>query len=204
MLQFGYESWSCLGIELDSPGRPGGSVWEWALDSDELWQVFPDLSSYLHATASWLRAGRFQDGCEPGDEHVYIDDQADDNPFRQAFMQMARSGAGHDRYDDAGWPEHWREARRIDWSRSWALGVTHTIAQLIADSADRPRGRIHAEAIAVDPAGATISDGTGELRLERDDSPFAPTQLGQRFEFDLTLDPDHTPAVHDGRPLGSP
>lgn len=200
VLMFGYQSWDCLGIDLDSPGRPGGSIWQWDLGSDELWQVFPDLTSYVESTASLLRAGGL-DEFKPGDSDVAIDDMADDNPFRLALMQSDEPGNSYERSDDTAWPEHWRQAQQLDWSHAWAHGATHTIAQLVADRAEEPRGRIHAEAIAVDPTGATISDGTGELRLEHDDTHFTPTELRQRFEFDLTLEPDNKPSVHDGRPL---
>jgi hypothetical protein len=95
--------------------------------------------------------------------------------------------------DPARWPEHWLEAAGLDLRERTPLGATHTIADLIAESQQRPlAARIRGEVVRLGGSSegvlALVSDGDGAVLIfcPASATTWGPKHRG-RYEFELTV-----------------
>jgi hypothetical protein len=185
------DQWS---IELVSRRGPGGTIFSQDTGADELRIEYASFSDLLEVYAELIEEGCFQ---RRGDGRGSLNRDAEQG------KQEARLAAAppHPLYGDsreiaadpARWPEHWLEAAGLDLRDREPLGATHTIAELVAESQQRPvTGRIRGEIVRLGGSSegvlALVSDGDEEMFVLclPSATTWGPRHRG-RYEFEVTV-----------------
>jgi hypothetical protein len=185
------DQWS---IELVSRWSPGGTVFSQDTGADAHRIEYASFSNLLEVYAELIEEGSFR---------RWDNGLGSLNSDAELAKQEARLAAGppHPLYGDsrevaadpARWPEHWLEAAGLDPRERTPLGLTHTIAGLVAESQQRPlAARIRGEVVRL----VGSSEGVLALVSDGDDAvlifcPASATMWGPkhrgRYEFELTV-----------------
>jgi len=205
LLPFDYAS-HCYGvIELGSEWSEGGTIFE--LEFDHVPIVSHSLADRIDLLAELVSEGLF----DRGEDFVSIDHLVEQER-RSARLEAAPP---HPVYGDLraipaeleSWPAHWLAASGIDLRERVPLGMTHSIAELVAAAKlGTSRGRIHALVTSLggssEGALVGVDDGTGSLDVwcPSGTSPWGPVHR-QRFEFDVMIEAPAVAVATDIRPL---
>ncbi len=195
----GYESWSCISVELDGVDSAGGALFQWSLDGGDFHLGYHELGDWLARIADLVRAGSYERHAHrDGGAALRIVDEWDE--IRSAALRAG--GVRHPIYGEAtavprdpiAWPAHWQRAVGIESADIAPRGATATVAELLAsDPASEARatiaGRVLSLAGGVDTC-VRVSDGTETITVL---CPAAVTALGpvvgESFEFDVVVAP---------------
>jgi hypothetical protein len=195
----GYESWSCVSVELDGMESVGGALFQWGLADGDFHLGYHRLGDWLARVAELVRAGSYERHARrDGSASLRIVDEWDE----MRFAALRAGGLTHPIYGEADsvardpldWPAHWQRAAGIESADIAARGASHTVAELLSsDPASEVRativGRVLTLAGGVD-ACVRVSDGTETITVL---CPAAVTALGpvvgESFEFDVVVAP---------------
>ena len=183
----GETRWS---VELRSERAPGGMLFS---HGEAIHVEYPSVTALVDAFAELIEIGAFERGLEG---HILLSDAAE---RRARDARLGSTEAAFDVSNDpAGWPEHWLRSAGIDLRDREPLGVTHTIADLVAAAADGPvDGRIAGTVVRLahlgDGALVVVDDGTASLEVwcPAGLSPWGPIH---RRRFELTVRLEQPPA----------
>jgi hypothetical protein len=207
------DQWS---IELGSRWGPGGTVFSQDTGADELQIEYASFSDLLEVYAELIEEGCFQrreDGRASLDTDAEL--QKQEARLAAAPPHPLYGGSREIAADPARWPEHWLAAAGLDLCARKQLGATHTIAELVAESQQRPvTGRIRGEVVRLGGSSegvlALVSDGDEEMFVfcPASATTWGPKHRG-RYEFEVTVSeaiapPDESASPHlfEGRPPG--
>jgi hypothetical protein len=195
----GYESWSCMSVELDGVDSVGGALFQWSLEDGDFHLGYHGLGDWLARIAELVRAGSYErQAHEDGSVSLQIADEWDE--IRSAALRAG--GSIHPIYGEAtavprdplDWPAHWQRAADIESSDIAARGATATIAELLAsDPASEQRATIAGRVLSL-AGGADVSvrvsDGTETITVlcPAAVTTFGPI-VGESFEFDVVVPP---------------
>jgi hypothetical protein len=195
----GYESWSCMSIELDGVDSVGGALFQWSLEDGDFHLGYHGLGDWLARIAELVRAGSYErQARQDGSASLRIVDEWDE--IRSAALRAG--GSIHPIYgettavprDPRDWPAHWLRAAGIESSDVIARGATATIAELLAsDPASELRATIAGRVLGL-AGGADVnvrvSDGTETITVlcPAAVTTFGPI-VGESFEFDVVVPP---------------
>jgi hypothetical protein len=155
----GETRWS---VELRSERDPGGTLFS---HGEAIHVEYPSVTALVDAFAELIELGAFEWGLEG---HILLTDAAE---RRARDARLGSTIADSDVSNDpAGWPEHWLRSAGIELRDREPLGVTHTIADLVAAAAEGPvEGRIAGRVVRLahlgDGALAVVDDGTASLEV---------------------------------------
>jgi hypothetical protein len=199
LLMVGYQSWSCMSIELDTPDTQGGALFEWYLVLEDFVLRHHTLTDWLARITELVLAGSFTRQQWQIGTVLRIEDPSDDRPAHERRAQRP-----HPFYGDATllpgdpqrWPEHWQRASGIEPSDLVPHGATHTVAEVLAsDAASERRATIVGDVVGLAGQRDTfvrVSDGTAtiDVRCPARTTTFGPV-IGERFEFDVVVPAGH-------------
>jgi hypothetical protein len=185
------DQWS---IELVSRWGPGGTVFSQDNGAGELQIEYASFSDLLEVYVELIEEGCFQrrdDGLGSLNRDAELGKQearlaaAPPHPLYGDSREIAA--------DPARWPEHWLEAAGLDLRDRKPRGATHTVAELIAESQQRPvTGRIRGEVVRLGGSSggilALVSDGDDEMFVfcPASATAWGPKHRG-RYEFEVTV-----------------
>jgi hypothetical protein len=193
----GYESWSCMSIELDGPGGVGGTLFQWRLEGGDFHLGHRRIGDWIARIAELITARSYERLAGNRGTVLRIEDDLDE--IRSAKLRAG--GSDHPLYggltaiarEPLQWPAHWQRAAGIEPHDIHARGATHTVAELLAsDPATEIRATI--AGLVSDLAGfgsdirVRITDGTETIEIL---CPAPVTALGpvvgESFEFDVVI-----------------
>jgi hypothetical protein len=179
----GETRWS---VELRTDGEPGGTIFS---HGEAIHVEYPSVTALVDAFAELIEIGAFERGAEG---HILLSDAAERRARDERLGSTAvRSDVSN---DPAEWPEHWLRSAGIDLRDREPLGVTNTIADLVAAAADGPvEGRIAGTVVRLANLGdgnlVVVDDGTASLEVwcPAGLSPWGPIHR-RRFELAVRLE----------------
>lgn len=209
LVDVGYESHFCMGVELDFPDQPGGALFEWCVsDPSGFTRRFNTLADWLTYIAQLLREGLYQRiNVQSG--HLWLVPSYENTDAEQALRPIPAAHPVHGAEPHIGgdildWPEHWQRANGLHEEDVPLRGATHTIADVLATpTAEELRATIIGKVTSLMGASWTfvrVHDGTGALDVM---CPADTTLLGPAidswYEFDIVVPagPRHVPADPD-------
>lgn len=209
LLTFGYESQSCMSVELAQQGVDGGAIFQWDIVDGGFRRQFNDFADWLLFHAAALDQGNFDviesTGGSPPQRMLSI-------PGERGYAEFTQAVApAHPLYGDQTtigrdimeWPDHWRRLAGITDETVALRGATHSIEELLESSPDTSISAtlvgtvVGLHGIGSD-AFALVDDGTGMLMVR---CPASASALGpvirETFEFDVEVPMGERVAVAD-------
>lgn len=205
LLLVGYQSWSCMWVELDDTEQRGATLFNGALDTDTFYRRYNRLGDWLDRICELIVSGSVQRVDAPARSYLRVNDPLDslalaaDRDLPPHPLYGARIEFGR---DTLSWPAHWQRASGIDPSAAEPRGATHTIAELLAsDPETELRATVAGQVVDLGGNSAgdrvRVDDGTAmiDISCANETTPFG-LVCGDRFEFDVTVRPGerHVPA----------
>jgi hypothetical protein len=185
------DQWS---IEVVSRWSPGGTVFSQDTGAEELRIEYASFSDLLEVYAELIEEGNFgrrDDGLGSLNRDAELAKQ--EARLAAALPHQLYGDSREISADPARWPEHWLEAAGLDLRERSPLGATHTIADLIAESQQRPlAARIRGEVVRLGGSSegvlALVSDGDDAVLIfcPASATTWGPKHHG-RYEFELTV-----------------
>jgi hypothetical protein len=186
-------------VGLDVPGTiTDPSVWSGWYDDDKVQRDYDSIEALVETSLDLFARGEFE-VLESG-WIIWRLDELGVEPFRLArnptsfkFTYPApwRPGTTHSHWPSDDWPEAWTQSIGMI-PNIWRLkGATHTIAELVAESAtSEVAARVHVRVGSLDrgSGGLEVSDATGSLLVEWNEVvSLLGGSPGQRVEAEIAM-----------------
>jgi hypothetical protein len=186
-----YESWSFLFVELDTPERLGGRLFEWSYGGSDFRLRFGSLTDWLDVLAEVVEAGAWKplEGASGGRRAI----RPDPDIYARVTARRLGQGALVVPEDTESWPRHWH-AKSVD-PGAEPTGATHTIGELRASLGAGPLSATIAgvfsrvAVVAHEGERLMVVDGTGVLDVwcPASVARFHALAAADYLEFDVTV-----------------